>query len=285
MTSLHKTAFRFARIKIRRLQLTKPLNDKGYTGTGMIIFLKKIQGWGRRQFFKYLGRLTHRYSGVLWKHGDKVHFFRGQRDIGVRTSGDSLRYDQYEDWKHVQTMKGKPEVFEKLWEKTKEKQIAHWEFAGLQGGLRMLEIGFRDGENLVYLRNRGIDIDGIEVNAAAVEHARELGCQAHEADIQQRTHYQDQEFDLISACRVLEHCFAPDQALREMHRILKDDGRVVIEVPFEESFDINLIHGHSSLFRNPEHAESIFENAGFSVVNTDFSRPRRNRFLLMKALR
>lgn len=250
----------------------------------MIIFLKKLQGWGRKFFFKYLGDFTHRYSGVLWKHGNRVHFFRGQREIAVSTSENSLKYDNYEDWKFLQTMKGNTDDFKKLWEKTKEKQLVHWDFAGLREGLRMLEVGFRDGENLLYLQKRGIKVDGLEVNATAVQHALELGCHAYEEDIQQKTHYPDNEFDLISACRVLEHCFAPDQALVEMHRILKDDGKVVIEIPFEETFDMNLIHGHSTLFRNEEHAEKIFREAGFSVMKKDFSRSKRNRFLLCKTI-
>ncbi len=120
------------------------------------------------------------------------------------------------------------------------------------------------------------------MNSFAVQHARDLGCPAWEEDIQDVTHFQDGAFDIISACDVLEHCFAPEQALAEMYRILKTTGRVVVEIPFEAEFSQNLVHGHSVLFRDARHAETLFEEAGFCVEKRDLSCVSRNLFLLSK---
>jgi SAM-dependent methyltransferase len=42
----------------------------------------------------------------------------------------------------------------------------------------------------------------------------------------------DQEFDAVLCNQVLEHVFNPDEFLREIHRVLKPGGKLLLTVPF-----------------------------------------------------
>jgi ubiquinone/menaquinone biosynthesis C-methylase UbiE len=51
------------------------------------------------------------------------------------------------------------------------------------------------------------------------------------ADLERKLPFEDNYFDLVYASHVLEHISDLDFLLREIHRILKSDGRMVIFVP------------------------------------------------------
>jgi SAM-dependent methyltransferase len=42
----------------------------------------------------------------------------------------------------------------------------------------------------------------------------------------------DDEFDLVICNQVLEHVFEPDLFLKEIHRVLKKNGKIILTVPF-----------------------------------------------------
>ena len=199
---------------------------------------------------------------IIKKKEGYIIFKRMKKLFKVRKNRTNLTYNNYNDWKLIQTWKGWKGNFKELWNKTREKQINNWKFLGIKESEKMLEVGFRDGFNLKYLQNKKIDIEGIDVNPYAVNHAINLGCIAYEIDIQTKTHYKDKNFDKISAIDVLEHCFLPKNALKEMYRILKDDGNILIEIPFEKEFNINVLHGHSTLFFNENEFNNLITSIG-----------------------
>jgi len=219
---------------------------------------------------------------IISIEGNNIVFYRGEKYINVRREDSRVIYNNYDDWKLVQSRKGKKHDFGKLWEASKYKQIRNWTFAGISKNERMLEVGFRDGFNLKYLQDKGIKVEGIEVNHDAVIAARELGCKVFEEDIQKHTHYDDKYFAVISACDVLEHCFSPEETLKEIHRILRDDGRVTIEIPFENKFNLNLIHGHSYLFYNLKTFKRLLKSVHFKIIKKDLKIRTQNLFLLKK---
>ncbi|MCA9407784.1 MAG: methyltransferase domain-containing protein [Candidatus Omnitrophica bacterium] len=243
---------------------------------------KKAAAFLRKFNYKYLAKWTGKHSGIISMTGNDIEFYRGHKVIKVKKTEDRLHYENYADWKMVQERKGKKGDLSNIWNITREKQLNNWNFGGLKQTDKLLEVGFRDGHNLEYLKNQGIDVEGIEVNGYAVEYAKSLGCKAFEEDIQQRTHFADKTFDLISACDVLEHCFSPENALQEMKRILKDDGRMVVEIPLENEFKENLIHGHSALYHDGKTFERLVESINLIVVKSDLSNKARSLFVLKK---
>ncbi len=232
---------------------------------------------------RIFGKTSNGLKGELIKKKDgNITFFREERYFNVQDVDGRAKYENYDDWKLIQTLKGRDGAFPELWEKTKEKQIKNWNFIEIKENEKMLEVGFRDGYNLKYLKSLGIEIEGIEVNTIAIKAAEELGCKVFEEDIQKKTHFEDKTFDVISACDVLEHCYEPEDALREMYRILKDDGRIVIEIPLEKKFGRNLMHGHSALFYNEKQFEKLVNSIGFYVFKKDIKSYAQSLFILKK---
>ncbi|MFW9895922.1 MAG: class I SAM-dependent methyltransferase [Candidatus Thorarchaeota archaeon] len=214
-----------------------------------------------------------------------ISFIRGDIFFQVKKNGARLIYSDYKDWKSIQTWKGRKDTFKDLWQKTRQKQIKNWKFLGINRNDKILEVGFRDGFNLKYLQDKKLNVEGIEVNPDSVEHAIELGCKAYEEDIQMKTHYKDETFDKISAIDVLEHCFLPENALKEMYRILKDNGRLLIEIPLEREFNRNILHGHSSLFFSEKKFDKLISSIGFSIVKKDTRNLKQCLFVLEKKLK
>ncbi len=70
--------------------------------------------------------------------------------------------------------------------------------------------------------------------------------------------------------------------LKEIHRILKVDGRLSKETPFEKEFDFNMIHGDSFLFLNLKSFKAIIKPLGFYINEKNPKNPLRKRFLLRK---
>lgn len=212
---------------------------------------------------------------------DRVRIIPDGGRFGVSIKGSRVAFDSYEDWRALQTLKGHPDWLASNWQQTREKQIRVWTFVGLQPGERLLEVGFRDGFNLRHLGEIGVHAVGIDVNPFAIENAAALGVEAYGDDIQKRTRFADASFDVVSACDVLEHCFDPDGALDEIRRVLKPEGRAVIEIPFETEFSDNLTHGHAALFHDDARATALFERHGFDVAKRDLTVSTRNLYALM----
>lgn len=82
------------------------------------------------------------------------------------------------------------------------------------------------------------------------------------ADIRDMALVRSGEYDLVLCSQVLEHIAEPDKAIRELIRVLRPGGKLVLTVPFlsrlhEEPFDY---------FRFTEHGlRVLLENVGFQV--------------------
>lgn len=75
--------------------------------------------------------------------------------------------------------------------------------------------------------------------------------------------FKDDEFDSIVCNQTLEHVFTPELFVNQMYRVLKQDGKVLLSVPFvwdehEQPYD----YARYSSFG----LKSLFEKAGFKVI-------------------
>jgi SAM-dependent methyltransferase len=102
-------------------------------------------------------------------------------------------------------------------------------------GLRTLDIGAGIGEHLAVEGIAGQDYYAIEFRPEMAAKMRERFPAAHvtTGDCQQTLPYENASFDRILAIHVLEHLTNLPAALREIHRVLKREGRLVVVIPCE----------------------------------------------------
>ena len=163
---------------------------------------------------------------------------------------DSLYEPNYYDSFVSKLEKSSPSTFGRLIDRKKRQQLLH-SFARRLDILtkavptpdaKLLEIGCENGDFLLYLRDHGWQATGIDISRHAVTLATKQGLQVFQGELNE-LHLESNEFDAIIMYHVLEHVYSPRTFLREIHRILKPKGILIIEVPNIDS--------HSAKFFGP----------------------------------
>lgn len=102
---------------------------------------------------------------------------------------------------------------------------------------RWLDVGAGNGSIVACARAMGFEAEGIELGENAIQFAREIH------GIEMHCHTIDKEFercgaqsyDIVSFFMVLEHVEDPVFQIREAWKLLRNDGKLVIEVPKADS--------------------------------------------------
>jgi ubiquinone/menaquinone biosynthesis C-methylase UbiE len=109
-------------------------------------------------------------------------------------------------------------------------------------GVRVLDVGFGSGM-LLFLFERSCAIAGTELSSAAIERARARAAAAGYARFEfvqsegLRLPFPDESFDVVIASHVIEHVFDDLALLRELHRVARPQGHVVIVAPLDARTD------------------------------------------------
>ena len=162
---------------------------------------------------------------------------------------------------------------------------------GNRGG-DALDVGCGTGEFLLALRDRGWSVLGQEVNANAAGIAIEAGLDVRTCSLD-RCGFEAESFDLVTLWDVVEHLPDPVSTLREIRRILRPGGLLVLSTPDLKSLDSRLFAGwwhgleiprHLVLF-GPETMRQALQRAGFEKVERKYiSGSYHVRLLSVQAL-
>lgn len=146
----------------------------------------------------------------------------------------------------------------------------------------LLDVGCGAGHYLFGMRARGWQVHGSELSKAGAEAGRSVGLDIRDGELMQ-AEFPERMFDFVRANHSLEHMPNPRQVLLEMHRLLKDDGVLVIGVPnidgllarvFGEYWWNFGVPVHTYNF-NPENLALLLKQCGFKVEKirhySDFS--------------
>ncbi len=145
-----------------------------------------------------------------------------------------------------------------------------------RGSGKVLDIGCGTGDRLNAFRSRGFDAQGVEPSHSA-EYAKEfLKLNVVEGDLFS-AHFQDNFFDTITLYHVLEHTHSPMKVCQEIHRILKEGGFLVIQVPNKDCFQFKWFEERWAAFDVPRDLyyfgihtlRSLLERVGFKIVKID----------------
>jgi len=127
----------------------------------------------------------------------------------------------------------------------------------------ILDIGCRDGHMLEILQENGYkDLSGIDIIPNPLKQLKNISyykCDANDMSIL----FNDETFSVVILSHVLEHIEEPQKALNEIHRILKPNGILFIEIPLESEIKPEV--GHFSYFKKPTHLYKITN--GFGVLD------------------
>ncbi len=101
---------------------------------------------------------------------------------------------------------------------------------------RLLDIGCGNGRYLSTMRKLGWRTSGVEKSPKASRYAKEeLHLDVNTGDLLD-SKYQDKSFDAVTMWHSLEHLYEPFQTLKEIGRMLNNDGLLVVAVPNIDSF-------------------------------------------------
>lgn len=136
--------------------------------------------------------------------------------------------------------------------------------------LRILDVGCGTGANLEMLKQYG-EAEGVDVSDDALEFCRKKGLKVHKG-LAEELPFEDESFDLVTALDVVEHLDDDVAGLKEMHRILKKDGKTLIFVPaFMWLWGVqDDISNHRIRYTRKEIVERL-EKAGFEIERATYA--------------
>ncbi len=164
----------------------------------------------------------------------------------------------------------------------------------------ILEVGCGDGSFTKELVKYSPDVTAIDISESQIENNRRLfgGITFRQHDVAEPLPFADNSFGVIWCSEVLEHLFEPGYAVREMYRVLRPGGKLLITVPYHGRFKNVLI----ALFKWDEHfvptnphirfytkktLGNMVEKAGFSDVRCEtcgMGIPMRDLFVATNIL-
>jgi len=108
----------------------------------------------------------------------------------------------------------------------------------------LLDVGCSHGAFNFELARRGYTVVGVDINKESIDVGNKIkdslrvvrNISFHHMDILSNS-FPDKKFDTIIMFETLEHIKEDGRLMGEFHRILKDDGTVILSVPYAEKVD------------------------------------------------
>ena len=101
----------------------------------------------------------------------------------------------------------------------------------LAAGEQVLDFGCGNGGMLLRLRDFGAKAEGLEVNPAAADMARQHGFTVH-GDLKEIA--ADRRYDAITSNHVLEHVRDPSTTLEQLRGHLRPGGKIILKLPIDD---------------------------------------------------
>ena len=141
-------------------------------------------------------------------------------------------------------------------------------------GGNLLEVGCMFGFLLDQARQHEYNPYGVEISQQAAEYAKDtLGLDVHNGRLEESS-FGDRFFDVVFLSHLIEHLEDPSASLKFIHRIMKDDGVLIMKCPNFGSLMSKLTRRHWWWIAPPEHLyhftpktiSSLLRSAGFSRI-------------------
>ena len=151
--------------------------------------------------------------------------------------------------------------------------------AQMPKGQSVLDVGCGAAELAVLLRDPGQHtVTCTDIASNSVLNASAKGFEAHQVDLgREDLPFASKRFDVVTLLEVIEHIFDTDHVLFEIHRVLRDDGYLIVSTPNISCWPYRLHalkgnipwkEGHHVRFFNPRRLELYLFMDGFDIVDS-----------------
>lgn len=133
-------------------------------------------------------------------------------------------------------MKDLKDFYDRYWSENGEDSSSYFRNLELPGffktGESVLDIGCGDGAVGALLQKEvGVKVTGLDISEEAVKKARQKGIDAKIGNSEQKLPFDDNSFDKVFWGDNIEHLFNPALAIKEIRRVLKKEGRLILSCP------------------------------------------------------
>lgn len=132
-------------------------------------------------------------------------------------------------------------------------------YVGSLVGKRVLDVGCGTGAVMMWLRDHGADVSGVDMSTTALAYCRQKGLtKVHEGELTALP-VADASCDMVTALDVLEHVEDDTQGLAGIARVLKSGGLLIATVPAHPSlwsYHDEALHHHRR-YRRDELVERV----------------------------
>lgn len=189
----------------------------------------------------------------------------------------------------------KTNFLQKYWHEKKWKTLENF-LKGSKG--KLLDIGCADGTTTYYIKNKfpHLKITAVDFYEKAIEYAKKNkpGIEFKLADAH-KLPFKNDSFDIVTTIEILEHLHYPQKALREIYRVLKPNGALIV-VQDTNSLLFRCIWWLWTKWKgavwknthlncvNPEKIINQLNKIGFSVKKTEFTNLKMEMFLKAKKI-
>lgn len=197
--------------------------------------------------------------------------FLNPRPIDISQFYPDDYLESTENWKEKEKYQLKEQQIRKI---EKMKKICKLK----NGKNKILDIGCGRGEFLYYLKEKGWECYGVEKQKSGVLYGREnFKLNIFEGDLL-NINFSAQNFDIITLWHVIEHLYYPNETLKEINRILKPKGILIMSLPNIDSFQTKISKDKSYhldvprhlFFFSPQTIKMMLEKTGFKIFYISF---------------
>ena len=158
----------------------------------------------------------------------------------------------------------KERIYRKFFKDWQDKNEYIYRRFGLGFNTRILDIGCGYGHNLIHFAQDSV---GIEANIKEAEFAKSLGLNVVNINVEDDLKLIDGQFDFIWCTDFLVHLVSPYKFLHDCRKLLRENGRLVIQIPLMSIFNRHRASCHFYAF-NRKSLLYLLELAGYKAVKT-----------------
>ena len=144
-------------------------------------------------------------------------------------------------------------------------------------GLDLLDVGCGSASLLGLMKQRGFRVMGVDFSSEAAAVARsENGVQVVTGSLGEAA-FPEKSFDIVTLFHVMEHVTNPRDVLKEVARILKPDGSVILQVPNIDSWQFRMFGAKWYGLDIPRHVIDYSREAMLRLLSDAGFTPHRIR--------